>query len=340
MKLLIFPKGVPLKTTILMLVLVSEILCIESSANETWLFYGIQSTATINSDRIDSLISLIKTAIEDRGNYCVRIIKGEIQELAYQRSNILSLENAHHGAICYFSTGDQNPLIKTRKWSLDGEYMDCETEPTPFSESDSVLVSRIIDCLLTKSISTPSSPPPNLPFLSGSPVKMASTGLLGKMILIGRAGILYPVPPNRFKVLEIHDTDTIVAEGSAWGVEAGFGFDYGKYLLEATAGIDGTRAGYLTISGEYLIFDHAHHSPYIGIGVSAAKVNKVNDLWDTSSGDEPYEKNSDGIALDGRLGCLIMRDNYFKLLLEVRGIIIINNDYDSGIRVSIGGMVF
>jgi hypothetical protein len=174
----------------------------------------------------------------------------------------------------------------------------------------------------------------------------------GSIMVIGRAGILYPIR-NSFRVVKevasVYDTSKYqynpvygYDEGNAFSMEFGIGYDVNYMILEGMIGFDGTRDLNFTIGGEYLLMQ-GDFAPYVGGEVGVALVNKaetsIYDYSGTGINEAELEKNSDGFYGGLRVGVLLFRNHTVKFMPEIRAINVFNDDWDKGIRATIGMML-
>ncbi len=293
----------------------------------------MEKTQSINYDSVQLHIieQAFKDELETQGKVRILPLNTAVDTIAQARMDSLNANQAVFGISGSINKINETIFLNIEKYNQKGESVFKDHFTVQENEEIDVLIKRVAKSLIDE-----------IPFKTTAETETITKResqlklrMGGNILLIGRVGFLYPLGesfrPQRITSPSWGVEDTTYEEGSVLSMEAGFLFDVNWAIFEATMNFDANRALYFTVGGEYPL-SKKNISPYVGGEVSIALVNKEFE----SAGDDRAEKGSDGIALGGRAGLLFLRNHQFHFFLETRGLIVLNKDFDSGLRVTVG----
>jgi hypothetical protein len=311
-----------------------------SQAKETWVFVAPE-LVNYDSTRFAVLGEQLAQELALQGNIDIVKINRTVSALPLEKDTdklkkLLADYQAHFGISGNLSRLDQTVFIYMEKWDTRGTVVFRDRVTVETGEDLQVLIKRLAKGLIDNQSFAATATTTTITHSDSK--QSARKG--GGLQLVGRAGFLYPVG-NSFTVQTLNYNNSMgttsgTDNGTTFSMEGGFAFDIDKVIAEATMSIDGNRALSFTIAGEVPL-GQGDFCPYLGAEVGATVVNKAESGVPNES---ELEKNSDGISLGVRAGLLVFRNNSFKLMPEIRWLTVINKNLDSGVRLTIGTMLF
>ena len=307
-------------------------------ARDIWVMGKIKSM-NYDSTQLMILEDAIRQEISIRADADVFLLGKTVEKSVAARKEAAESIDAVYGVSGTINRLSDVYLVSMDKWNRNGAVRYQQRISIPANEDVDALVKRIAECLCTEKEFTVTASTGTIMLKESIPSKRKS----GSLMLVARSGMLYPFGtsfrvahnPNTFFVSPYTVDDLRYDEGSAFGLEAGFGYDLDWMMFEATMGFDGQRDLNFAVSCDYP-FSESDIAPYAGGEIGVMLVNRADDDDDLS---RDMETNSDGIMLGGRAGIMLMRNHKFKLLSELRFITVFNKGLDSGIRFSVGTMI-
>jgi hypothetical protein len=331
-------------------VMATVAMIVSAFGGDTWLFVK-PLNYYYDEAKLFVITDLLKQEVSVQGAVDVKMVERpqngpDLENDAAARKEALSLTKTNVGFSGKISQMENTVFIYFFKWNSSGEIVFNERISVPVGEDAEALVIRLAKCLVTNEKFNKTGTAGTITMKDGKQSRRKS----GSIMLIGRTGILYPYK-NSFRVLNetgsIYNSMTgtyeptyTYSEGNTFSMEFGIGYDINYMILEGMMGFDGTRDLCFTIGGEYLLLQ-GDFCPYIGGEVGVAIVNKATtDLYDYSGGtgidENELEKDSDGFYGGLRVGVLLFRNHTVKFMPEIRAINVFNDDWDKGLRATIG----
>jgi hypothetical protein len=324
-----------------MVVFLIVALALSAQAEDTWLFVQFRSVnydslrLMIVSDQLVQEVSVqagitVKTAAkpDSTGRFL-----GDPAAL----KDLLQKNAASKGFSGTISRIDNTVFISTQKWDADGKIIFRDRISMQIGDDVDVQIKRLAVGLIKEKLFTETATTTTITGKEGQASKRKG----GNFLVLGRAGILYPLGKSYRTALSAYSPETSLYQtigydqGTAFSLEGGLALDADFAILEATMSFDETRDYTFTIAGDYPV-GQSDFCPYIGAEAGASIVNKADErhsLRDT------LERNSNGISLGVRVGFMLFRNHSFKLMPELRFITVLNKDFDMGVRFTIGAMM-
>lgn len=325
-----------MKTRLIILATVSMIF--SAFGGDVWLFVK-PLNYYYDEAKLFVMTDLLKQEVQVQGAVEVKMVERpqngpDLENDAAARKEALSLTKTNTGFSGKISQMENTVFIYLFKWNLSGEIVYQERISVPVGEDAEVLITRLAKCLVTHEKFNKTATAGTITMRDGKQSRRKS----GSIMLIGRTGILYPLDES-FRVMEERGSEYSYNEGNAFSMEFGIGYDVNYMIIEGMLGFDGTRDFCFTIGGEYLLLQ-GDIAPYVGGEVGVALVNKASigmyDYSGTGLDEDDLEKNSDGFYGGLRFGVLFFRNHTMKFMPEIRAINVFNEDWDKGIRATIG----
>jgi hypothetical protein len=339
-----------MKTHLVMLATVAMIF--SAFGGDTWLFVK-PLNYYYDEAKLFVMTDLLKQEVQVQGAVDVKMVERpqngpDLENEAAARKEALSLTKTNVGFSGKISQMENTVFIYIFKWNSSGEIVYNERISVPVGEDAEALITRLAKCLVTNEKFNKTATAGTITMKDSKKSRRQN----GSIMLIGRTGILYPYS-NSFRVVKetgsVYNSTTMTydpvysyTEGNTFSMEFGIGYDVNYMILEGMIGFDGTRDLSFTIGGEYLLLE-GDIAPYVGGEVGVAIVNKASvgmyDYSGTGLDEEDLEKDSDGFYGGLRVGVLLFRNHTVKFMPEIRAINVFNDDWDKGIRATIGMML-